>query len=129
MQECFSLLVEERLSVLLILLKIFPNLKGYDLFKEGAKRIINDKSKKVNVGTRLYQELADYFNIKLEVVERAMRHCIDVSFKRNGLKDFEKACNVKFSCVKPRPKELLCLLAEKVELDVQDMIKKYWNKF
>ncbi|MBE7073921.1 MAG: hypothetical protein E7379_02385 [Clostridiales bacterium] len=118
MQECFALLIEEKLSMLLILLKIFPNLRGYELFKEGVKRIINDKDKKNNVGINLYQELADDYDLKLDLVDRAMRHCLDVSFKRNGIVDFEKNCCVRFSCVKPRPKEVLCLLAEKVVLDV-----------
>lgn len=118
MQECFSLLIDEKLSLLLILLKIFPNLKGYDFLKEGAKRIINNKEKKLNVGVGLYKEIADEFDVSEDVVDRSMRHCIDVSFKRNGIVDFEKVFCIRFTSVKPRLKELLCVLAEKAYIEV-----------
>ena len=124
MQECFALLIEEKLSLLLILLKIFPNLKGYDFLKEGAKRIILDREKKMHVGVGLYQEIADDYDVKQDVVDRAMRHCVEVSFKRNGFIDFEKVFCMRFTSVKPRPKELLCVLAERAHIEVQkEMVK------
>lgn len=124
MQECLALLIEEKLSVLLILLKIFPNLKGYNFIKEGAKRIIQDRDKKVKVGLKLYQEIANDHDTKLDVVDRSMRHCLDVSYKREGLIAFEKAFCIKFSSVKPRPKELLCALAEMAYREVQKEMAK-----
>ena len=101
------------------MLKIFPNLKGYDFFKEGAKRIINDKGKKNHVGIGLYHDIAKDFSITQDAVDRAMRHCLDVSLKRNGIADFERAFSVRFSSVRPRPKELLCMLAQRAYYEVQ----------
>ena len=112
MEACYKILIQERLSIFLILLKITPNLMGYDFFKQGAEKIVYDGDKKVNVGLGLYREIAEDNGVKHDLVDRAMRHAIDVSFKRNGLYDFEKTYNIKFYMKKPSPKELLCILAE-----------------
>ena len=95
MQECFALLIEEKLSLFLIMLKISPNLKGYTFFKEGAKKIINDNDKKFKVGVGLYQEIASDNGVKLDIVDRAMRHAIEVSYKRNGIADFERGMHIR----------------------------------
>ena len=112
MQNCLNMLIDERLTVFLLLLKISPNLLGHDFFKEGAKKIIKDNDKKFNVGVGLYKEIASDNGVKQDLVDRAMRHAIDVSFRRNGISDFEKTCNINLSITKPSSKELLCVLAE-----------------
>jgi len=132
MQEYFAILIEEKLSIYLIMLKIFPNLKGYDFLKEGAKRIIFDKAKKVNVGIGLYNEIAQDYSIRQGAVDRSMRHCLDVSFKRKGILDFERAYCIKFSSIRPRPKELICILAQREYDEVQKervatIKKKKWS--
>ena len=124
MQECFALLVEEKLSLYLIMLKISPNLRGYDFFKEGARKIIENADKKHNVGAGLYKEIADDNGVKQEIVDRAMRHAIDVSFKRNGINEFERVMHIRFSICKPSPRELLCLLAEKAAAESRKIMQK-----
>lgn len=113
MQECFALLVEEKLSLFLIALKISPNLMGYDFLKEGAKKIIADGEKKRGVGIGLYKEIAKDSGVRHDIVDRALRHAIEVSYRRNGIYDFERVVHHRFSIQKPSPRELLCLLAEK----------------
>ena len=123
--DCRQMIIEERLSIFLILLKISPNLSGYDFFKSGAKKIIDDGSKKFNVGSGLYLEIANERGVKKDLVDRAMRHAIDVSVKRNGLCDFEKCMNVSFSGIKPTPRELLCMLAEMAVMQCNKILNNH----
>ena len=119
---CGDVFLEERLSVYLMILKIAPNLKGYYFLKEGVKKIAQDTSKKFNVGNGLYTEIAQENGIKKDLVDRAMRHAIEVSIKRNGISDFERVMSVSFKTDKPTPRELLCILAEKAILECKRML-------
>ena len=125
MQECLDLLIEERLSLYMIMLKISPNLMGYDFFKEGAKRIIKAADMKCKVGVRLYNEIGNDCGVRQDIVDRALRHAIDVSYKRNGIYDFERIMHHRFSMVKPSPRELLCFLAEKAVSESQRVLSQY----
>lgn len=117
MEKYNNFLVEEKLTIYLLVLKITPNLKGYDLIKEGVRKILQDTSKKHNMNQRLYLELANAFNFDMDLVDKAMRNAVDVSYKRGGICDFEKGFNIDFSSPKPSPKELICILSEKIILD------------
>ena len=97
--------------------------EGYDLIKEGVRKILQDSSKKHNMSQGLYFELAEDFGFDIDLVDRAMRNAIDVSYKRGGICDFEKTYNIDFSSPKPTPKELICILSEKIMLD-QNLSKK-----
>lgn len=127
MQECLSLLIEEKLSLFLIMLKISPNLMGHDFLKEGAKKIIADAEKKYKVGIVLYKEIASDNGVRHDIVDRALRHAIDVSYKRNGIYDFERIMHHRFSIAKPSPRELLCFLAEKAASESRKTLSKYYN--
>ena len=106
--------IEERLAVLLMILKISPNLRGYAFIKLGVKKIVADNSKKHNVSHRLYQELANDFQVGHENVDRAMRHAIEVSCKRKGTAEFKRRFQIDLMSDRPSPRELLCILAEKI---------------
>lgn len=123
MKKYNNILVEENLTIYLLVLKITPNLKGYDLIKEGVRKILQDSSKKHNMSQGLYFELAEDFGFDIDLVDRAMRNAIDVSYKRGGICDFERTYNIDFSSPKPTPKELICILSEKIVLD-QNLSKK-----
>ena len=119
-----SLKIEEDLTIYLLVLKITPNLKGYDLIKEGVKIILQDLSKKHHVNQRLYFELANSFDFDMDLVDKAMRNAIDVSYKRGGICDFEKSFHIDFSSQKPTPRELICILSEKIVLDLNNLKKR-----
>lgn len=118
LERDYNLFLEERLTIYLLILKISPNLRGYAFLKEGVKKNVEDSTKKHNVNNRLYSELASEFEISQDLIDRAMRHAIDVSYKRGGIVDFEKRMKIDFSNDKPTPRELLCTMAEKVMVEV-----------
>lgn len=119
-----ELFLEERITIYLLILKITPHLRGHDIFKNGVKKIVEDISKKHNVKNRLYNEIAEENNMAVDLIDRAMRHSIDVSMKRNGISEFEKRVKVDFKNLKPTPRELLCTMAEKIIVEYNLYIAK-----
>lgn len=112
---------EERLSFYLMLLKITPNLKGYEYLKECARQISNDTLKRFKSGEKLYNNVGKQFNAQGSIIERSVRSAINVSLSRNGIKDFEKFMKIQFFEEKPSPKELVYMLVEKALVESNKM--------
>ncbi len=126
-------LIDERLSVYLMILKITPNLKGYIYLKDCAKKIFKDSTMKFNVNNKLLKDIAVENQESIIIVERALRHAIDVCSKRKGLESFAKFAKVEFYSSKPSPRELLCILVERVAVESnillsnQKFLAKKWQ--
>lgn len=115
MKEIF---IEEKLIVYLMMLKITPNLKGYTYMKETVKRLCMHEEKKMHMTTGIYREVAEYFHEKPSLFDRALRHAVEVSYKKNGIEDFERATKFEFPIPKPTARDVICMLAEKVAIDL-----------
>ncbi len=126
--------LEERLSVYLMMLKITPNLKGYIFLKDCAKIIYSDSTMKFHINEKLYNIVGSQYNETSSIIERALRHAIEVSIKREGIKEFEKFMKIEFYNDKPTPRELLCILVEravvesKLMLENQPYLINRWKK-
>ncbi len=114
--------LEERICMYMMLLKITPNLKGYKYLKECIKQIYADSTKKFKIKEKLYFSVAQKFQEKVCNIDRALRHAVMVSFNKNGIEDFEKFLHFHFYNDKPSPRELLCVLVERVIVDTKRMI-------
>ena len=112
--------LNKQITIYLMVLKISPNLKGYSYLKSGTLKIIDDLTKKRDVNNRLYCELSQEYNVEKELIDRAMRHAIEVSVKRDGIEDFEKYSHFEFSSSKPTPREVLCVMAERLRMDLNN---------
>lgn len=117
-----NIFMEERISMYLMLLKITPNLKGYKFFKECIKQIYADSTKKFKIQEKLYNIVAQKFEEKIENVDRSLRHAILSSINKHGIEDFEKFLHFEFYNKKPSPRELLCVLVEKLVVDTKKML-------
>ena len=115
-------IVKERISVYLMILKITPNLKGYTYLRECALRIFQDASKKFDIHHNLYVELSEEFNEKITLIERSLRHAIDVSLRRGGIDDFERLMKYEFCKSKPTPRELLCIIVELASMECSQIL-------
>ena len=104
--------LEEKIDIYLLLLKIGANLAGYKMIKSCVIRVIKDNTRKFKMRKNLYQEIAYENNITADDVDRLMRHAVKVSYKRDGLADFERRYDIEFSKERPSPRELVCVLAE-----------------
>ena len=110
-----EMFIEEKLTVYLFLLKIFPNLKGYYVIKEAVKEIIADPTMKFNVTQRLYSLLAQKLGEDEEIIDRAVRHAIDLSYCNMGITYFEEHTHRPFNVAKPSPRELFTGVSELLE--------------
>lgn len=113
-----DILIEEKLIIYLSYLKIAPNLKGYACMKKCVKRILEDPLKKRNMTNVLYKELAQEYHMASNLIDRAMRHALLVSFKKDGVEEFEEKTGYTFPSCRPTPREAVCLLAELVRMDL-----------
>jgi len=114
------LYMELQLMTYLMYLRIMPNLKGYTYLKEAALRLCEDEKLKFHMSNTLYKELADRFGEKVSLFDRALRHAVEVSYRRDGIQQFEKKLKIDFSERKPSAKEIICVLAEKIKMDAYE---------
>ena len=121
-------ILEKEIALYLLVLKISPSLKGYTYIMSGTCKIAQDMSKKHNVTNRLYNEISEEFKVNKNLIDRAMRHAIDVSIKRNGIADFERFSSFDFSSDKPTPRELLAILAEKAVIDKYSFTNQFYKE-
>lgn len=116
-EEMYELLVEERITAYLIIMKICPNIKGFKFILNGAKIIVNDISKKRNINNILYNILACDFHTDKATIDGALRHAIELADKRDGFKNFVKDFDFAIKGTRPTPRELLSALAIKIKND------------
>ena len=128
MENFDDFILNLQLTVYLMVLKIPPNLNGYSYIKSGITKIVKDLSKKHNVNNRLYNEIAEEFNVPKSLIDRSMRHAIKVSVKRNGISDFEKYSSIEFSSENPTPRELISMLSEIAILDKDRFVRDFKEK-
>ena len=113
-----ELYMEEKIMIYLMHLKITPNLKGYKYMKEAALRLCKNSGKKYYKTNELIKELSSEMGEKASLYDRAIRHAVEVSFKRDGIRAFERFMRIDFSVSKPTAKEILHVLAEKLKVEV-----------
>lgn len=111
-------LMELKSIFYLMLLQITPNLKGYRYFKEAIIKVCEDGSKKHNMSKVLFKELAEMTGDNVSVVDRTLRHALKKGYERNGIKILRRELDLEIDDDKPSVKEIICLLAEKLALDI-----------
>ncbi len=118
-----EIFIEEKLTMYLFLLKIFPNLKGYHLIKQAVKEILDDPTLKFNVCQRLYVLLAQKLGEDEDIIDRAVRHAIDLSYCNMGITYFEEHTRSHFNVEKPSPRELFAGISALVE----ERLEKFYS--
>lgn len=115
--EMYDLLIEEKITIYLMMMKIYPNVKGFRFLLDGAKIIVNDTNKKKNVNNVLYNDIAYCYNTDRVAIDGALRHAIDISAKRGGFKTFSKDFDFIIKGSRPTPRELLSAIVIKLKKD------------
>ena len=98
-------------------MKICPNLQGFKFILYGVKMILSDISKKRSISGILYNDIAFGFGLGRASIDGALRHLIEISEKRDGLKSFAKEYDFLIKGDKPTPKELLSAFAIRFQND------------
>lgn len=79
------------------------NLKGYSCVVSAIEICIEDRDKIHSVVKCLYPEIAKGYGDTAPRVERAIRHAIEVSWKRGNKKVIDKMFGYSVSCDKGKP--------------------------
>ncbi|MDP4164418.1 MAG: sporulation initiation factor Spo0A C-terminal domain-containing protein [Bacillota bacterium] len=108
--------LETKISALLHELKISANLKGYQYLREALQMVINDFELTGLITVELYPTIAKKYVTTPSRVERAIRHAIEVSYKRNREHPYYK----EYPHIKPTNGQFVADMADKFRLeDVQ----------
>lgn len=113
--------IEERLSLMLMKIRVLPNAKGYNLLKDVVMQIALDASKKLNMNKKLYPALAENYNISVSQIERRLKTMCEAC--KRGLN--QSACENLFGCQNVETisaKQVICSLAERLKLECRAMI-------
>ena len=102
------------ISKLLKELGVPPHLLGYDYIKFAILLIASDESYLRRITKGLYSDIAEKFQTTPSRVERAIRHCIEVSFNRAKAEKMEEifSYTININTGKLTNSEFLAVLGE-----------------
>ena len=108
--------VNDELRILLIRLGVMPRLQGYDYLLYAIKLSVADREYTRNVTTKMYPVVAAEFGVEPSVVERNIRHAIEVSYARGKLGFLNEYLGVAAFLGSDRPTnaDFISLVADKV---------------
>ncbi len=117
--------VDKKSTEYLVTIGISPKLSGFEYLKHAISLVVAEPRILDNVTKRLYPKVAEIMQTKVPAIERSMRHAIEGAYASKGL----LGLNDIYGCVlykgdrKPTNSELIALLAEKIEFDVEKLMK------
>lgn len=112
--------MDGKISSLLLELRVPAHIKGHAYLREAINQVYADDDMYGCFTTILYPEIAEKFNTAPNRVERAIRHAIEVSWRKNK----EHPLYVSnFNKTKPTNSEFIALIADKLKLEEKSKIK------
>ena len=99
------------------------HIKGYQYLREGIILTVRNMEV-INAVTKvLYPEIAKRFGTTPSRVERAIRHAIEVAWDRGGLETLQKYFGYTVNSAKGKPtnSEFIAMIADRLQLQAQDM--------
>lgn len=124
-EEYYNLFVEYKIMKYLLLLKIYPNLKGYSYIVHGIKLLLEDSSKKKNIVKNIYQEIAKSFHTESAAVDSALHHAIKICNKSKGIEYYRKEMQSLDEGELPTPREFLSTITFMIKKDLLKEMKKF----
>ena len=108
--------VEERCTRMLLETGVPANLQGFRYLRTTIAKVIEDPELLNAVTKKLYPTIAKIYSVAPTVIERSIRHSIEVAFNRKGATGINKLfdfdiCDCRY---KPSNSELIALFAEKI---------------
>jgi len=119
------LFFEEKLSAMLLKIRIMPNAKGYLILKDVVLQISLDSTKKLNMNKTLYPAVAKNYNVSVSQIERRLKSLCDSCKKTSSQSDLSL-----FGCQNIEDisvKQVVCSLAERLNLEYRAMLNQ--NKY
>ncbi len=122
---------EDEVTQILIELKIFPKVTGFDYLRDAIKLCLTNSNLMRNITGKLYPILAQKYKVKINVVEKSIRFAIDRSYQTGGLLSLNQFYDtiVYKNGYSYSNCELITILVEKIRLDNErkNTLKSYIN--
>ncbi len=120
-KECESY-IREKVTTYLLEIGMAANLQGFKYIRDAVLYIVHDPRYKRGVTKRLYPTIAEKYEVSVSIVERAIRHAIDVCCARGNMLSLNRifqytVCDVDY---KPTISEFISLISEKVKGDARE---------
>ena len=118
-----SMALELRVTEVIHQVGVPAHIKGYQYLREGIILTVRNMEV-INAVTKvLYPEIAKRFGTTPSRVERAIRHAIEVAWDRGDLETLQKYFGYTVNSAKGKPtnSEFIAMIADRLQLQVQEM--------
>ena len=111
--------IEERITNIFITVGIPAHIKGYQFLREAIKMAVDNPEVINSITKQLYPSVAKRFSTSASIVERAIRHAIEVAWNRGKIENVNSLFGVKVynHNEKPTNGEFIALVADKMLLE------------
>ncbi len=115
--------VEDRSTRMLLEIGVPANLQGFRYLRSAIAKVIEDPELLNAVTKKMYPTIAKIYDVAPTVIERSIRHSIEVAFNRKGVDGINKLfnCEVCDCHYKPSNSELIAILGEKISSEIKAM--------
>lgn len=110
--------IEKKITVIIQNIGVPTHLKGYLYLREAIRLVYDDIELLGAITKILYPEIAVTYNTTAPRVERAIRHAIEVAWRKDNV-DYIKNLSFNISETKPPNGELIGMVAEKIRFTYQ----------
>ena len=119
-----QLYVEQRCTRMLLEIGIPANLQGFKFLRSAVMCVVENPEIISSVTKKLYPCIANMYEVAPAVIERSIRHSIDVAFARRGITGLNDLLDLDIFDFryKPSNSELIALLAEKIIGELKEML-------
>lgn len=113
--ECEQI-IREKTTAFLLEISIPVNLQGFKYIRDAVISIVKDPRNKRGVTKKLYPAIAEKYDVSVSIVERAIRHAIEVACARGcvGIVNRLLKCPLWDNEYKPTISELISLVGERM---------------
>lgn len=100
------------------------HIKGYQYLREAITLIYNDTKLIGAITKTLYPSIADKFETTPSRVERAIRHAIEISWKRGNIETMSHlfGYTINVSRSKPTNSEFIAMVADKLSIEYKTVV-------
>lgn len=113
--------IEVRITKILHKLGVPAHIKGYLYLREAIESVIKNVELLGAITKELYPEVAETFNTTASRVERAIRHAIEVAWKRGNEEELKKYFeNTISNDSKPTNSQFIARIADELRLKIND---------
>ena len=108
--------LQQRLDELLSKIGIRPNLRGWQYLRTAVEMCMEDREELDGITKRLYPDVARKHKTSADIVEQAIRHAIEVSWKNGNAGALETAFGYHSgNGRRPANTEFICMLTDYME--------------